>query len=128
MEGIENRIKAVRKSQKLTQAEFGMRIGLKGNTITGYETGLRAPSEAVILSICREFRVSELWLRTGEGEIYASRSEGEEVAAFLGDVLGGDPDFRYEFLTVLSELTPEDWRLLERITDISVKKRKDAGR
>ena len=64
---MEQRIKTIRKSNNLTQTEFGKRIGVKGNTVTNYETGLRIPSEAVILAICREFDVSERWLRTGEG-------------------------------------------------------------
>ena len=67
---MQNRIKALRKSQKLTQTEFGARIGIKGTTVTGYESGNRTPSDAMILSICREFNVSELWLRTGEGEMF----------------------------------------------------------
>ena len=55
---MEQRIKTIRKSNNLTQTEFGKRIGVKGNTVTNYETGLRIPSEAVILAICREFDVS----------------------------------------------------------------------
>ena len=46
---MEQRIKTIRKSNNLTQTEFGKRIGVKGNTVTNYETGLRIPSEAVIL-------------------------------------------------------------------------------
>lgn len=69
---MKERIKAVRKYLKLTQAEFGARIKVKGNTVTGYETGIRSPSDAVINSICREFGVNEQWLRTGEGEMLVS--------------------------------------------------------
>ena len=63
---MKDRIKQVRKSQNLTQTAFGDIIGVKGNTITNYETGLRNPTDAVIKSICREFGVSEEWLRTGK--------------------------------------------------------------
>ena len=83
---MEQRIKTIRKSNNLTQTEFGKRIGVKGNTVTNYETGLRIPSEAVILAICREFDVSERWLRTGEGVMLVERSADEKLAAFLGDV------------------------------------------
>ena len=92
---MEQRIKTIRKSNNLTQTEFGKRIGVKGNTVTNYETGLRIPSEAVILAICREFDVSERWLRTGEGVMLVERSADEKLAAFLGDVLSRGPeDFR----------------------------------
>ena len=34
---MKDRIRAIRKHYDLTQAEFGERIGVKGNTITNYE-------------------------------------------------------------------------------------------
>ena len=67
---LKGRIKAVRKVNKMTQIEFGQKIGIKGNTVTNYETGLRNPSDAIIKSICREFNTNEHWLRTGEGEMF----------------------------------------------------------
>lgn len=62
---MKDRIKQIRKDSKLTQAEFGEKIGVKGNTIGNYELGLRSPTDAVVLSICREFNISEQWLRDG---------------------------------------------------------------
>lgn len=38
---LKNRIKQIRKEKGLTQVEFGEKIGVKGNTVTNYETGLR---------------------------------------------------------------------------------------
>lgn len=67
---LKDRIKELRKSLNLTQVEFATKIGLKGNTITSYETGVRIPSDSVILSICREFRVSYEWLMTGEPPMF----------------------------------------------------------
>ena len=54
------------------------------------------PSEAVIRSICREFNISERWLRTGEGEMEIQR---------------------------LARLTEEEWALLERLATEFVKKK-----
>ena len=115
---MEQRIKTIRKSNNLTQTEFGKRIGVKGNTVTNYETGLRIPSEAVILAICREFDVSERWLRTGEGVMLVERSADEKLAAFLGDVLSRGPeDFRRRCLETLSRLKPEVWYVLEQMIE-----------
>lgn len=66
---IGNRIKEVRKSQNMTQTEFGEKIGVKGNTITGYENGTRRPSDSIINYICLLFDVDQTWLRTGEGKM-----------------------------------------------------------
>lgn len=67
-QNIGKRIKQIRKDHRLTQTEFGEQIGVKGNTITGYENGTRQPSDAVISIICLIFGVDQTWLRTGEGE------------------------------------------------------------
>ena len=67
---IGERIKEVRKALGMNQTDFAARLGSVQNTITGYETGRRVPSNQVIASICREFRVNEDWLRTGAGDMF----------------------------------------------------------
>lgn len=66
---IGERIKELRKALSLTQTAFGERIGLKQNSVALIEAG-RATSDQTIFAICREFRVSEEWLRTGTGEMF----------------------------------------------------------
>lgn len=111
---MNTRIKELRKSLKLTQADFGARVGIKGNTITNYETGIRTPSDAVILSICREFGVSESWLRYGTGEMFVSRSRNEEVAMLVNDIMAdADESFRKRFIAALADLGPEEWKAVE---------------
>lgn len=113
---MNERIKELRRALGFTQTELGAKIGVKGNTITNYEAGLRTPSDAVIFSICREFNVSETWLRNGEGDMFVSLSRDEEIAAFMGDVMAGeDGDFRRRLVSILSRLGPDEWKLLERM-------------
>ena len=68
---MHERIRKLRRTLDLTQKQFGERIGVKGNTIATYELGRSKPIDAVISLICREFKVNERWLRTGEGEMFA---------------------------------------------------------
>lgn len=75
---MKDRIKKIRKDEGLTQVQFGERLGIKGNTITTYETGTRIPSDAIIRAICREFHISEVWLRTGEGEPHIQMDDDAE--------------------------------------------------
>ena len=112
---MQERIREVRKALGYTQSEFGARLGLRGNTITGYETGIRSPSEAVVMSICREFNVSEEWLRYGTGEMFLRRSRSEEISAFLGDVMAAEPDdIRVRLVNVMAHLTADDWAFLAK--------------
>jgi len=80
---MDERMKALRKELGLTQQEFADRLKIKRNTIAKYETGRGEPIDAVIALICREFNVNELWLRTGEGEMFMELSEEDEIAALL---------------------------------------------
>ena len=67
---IGERIKTLRRKIGITQEEFSEKLGTSRNTITNYESGRRTPMDATIKSICREFNVSEDWLRTGEGDMF----------------------------------------------------------
>ena len=69
------RIKILRVTLKLNQTEFGARIGVKTSTVSSLERGVNAISPQVRKSICREFNVSETWLRTGEGEMFVETAE-----------------------------------------------------
>lgn len=108
------RIKEVRKAHGLTQTEFGKKVGVKGNTITCYEKGIREPSNAIIRAIAREFGVDERWLLTGEGEMFRPVSRDAELAAFFEDLQGSTPDFRHQLVSVLSRLSVDEWAMLER--------------
>ena len=108
------RIKKLRKALSLTQQEFAERIGSVQNTITGYETGRRGPSNQVVTLICREFGVNEAWLRTGEGEMFMPKSRTDEISAFVGNILQGESDFRQKFISVLARMTPDEWQILEK--------------
>lgn len=111
---MKSRIKAVRKSASLTQVQFGEKIGVKGNTVTGYETGLRTPTDAVVKAICREFNVNETWLRTGEGEMFAPVDPENQLMEWAGRVLADSSDsFRARFVRMMMGLTDKEWAVLE---------------
>ena len=66
---VGQRIKQVRTGRKLTMEAFGKQIGVTRNSISMIEAGKNNPSDQTIRSICREFNVSETWLRTGTGAV-----------------------------------------------------------
>ena len=107
---MNERIKRIREYYKLTQDEFGKRIGSARNTIANYESGNRSPSNSVVLSICREFNINESWLRSGEGEMFKERSPSVEVGYYVEELLeydgNGNPfyDMIIEMMKKYSEL------------------------
>ena len=67
---MDKRLKQLRKALDLTQQEFADRLNIKRNTIANYETGRNEPVGSIFALICREFGVSEEWLRNGTGEMF----------------------------------------------------------
>lgn len=116
---MHERIKKLRKVLDLTQREFGERIGVKPNTIATYEIGRNEPIDAVISLICREFNVSEHWLRTGEGgdtAMFVERTKDDELSSFMNELMAEESsDFRRRLVTALARLKPEQWDALEAV-------------
>ena len=113
---IGERIKEVRKHLKLTQAEFGERIGVKGNTIATYEIGRNAPVDAIFSLLCREYGVNEIWLRSGEGDMFQAMNEDEELAAYIDEVMNDEQaSFRLSLALEMKNWTPEVWQMIEEI-------------
>ena len=109
MDNIGERLKWLRKDQKLTQQEFADRIGTPRANIGSYETRARTPSEAMISLICREFHVSEAWLRSGVGEMKADMTLQQELALMFADVLASAPDKRSALIAALLAQPPDLW-------------------
>ena len=115
---MNERIKLLRKALELNQTDFGARIGVKQGTVAAYESGARVPLDSVVVSICREFGVSESWLRSGEGEMFLQLSREEEITKFCMSIIR-DPDseFQRQFVSVLVRLEPPQWQLLSDMAD-----------
>lgn len=111
---MNDRIKLVRNSAKLTQQEFADKIGIKRNTVALYETGKSGISDAVVKLICREFNVSESWLRTGEGEMYDLPED--RTAAIVADLLDRDSPTYGLILNILDryqQLDPKSQEVID---------------
>ena len=79
-DSIHERIKFLRKNElKMTQIEFGKRLGSAGPTIVGWEKGDRTPPEATIKLICNEFNVNYDWLVNGVGDIFIENNDSIEL-------------------------------------------------
>lgn len=63
-------LKALRKALKLTQTEFGEKLGVTRSVVKNWEYGAVEPTEMAIRHICNTFQVNEEWLRTGKGVMF----------------------------------------------------------
>ena len=100
----------------MTQQEFADRLHIKRTNIGNYESGVSSPTDSVIALICREFGVSEAWLRYGEGEMFIPMTLDEEIASFIGGIQADiEPTFQKRFISALAKLSPEEWKTIEHI-------------
>ena len=105
---MNNRIKALRKTEGLTLEKFGERIGISNSACSALETGKNNPSEQTIRAICREFRVREEWLRSGEGSMYMQLTPDQERAVFLASVTAGESSPEVNAFIDALKATPND--------------------
>ena len=104
---MNDRIKKLRKTLDLTQQEFAEKLGIKRNTIAQYEIGRNIPIDAVIKSICREFGVSEKWLRDGSGEMFEEIPEEDVYSRAAAEALKNDDALAIEGMKLYYSLSPE---------------------
>ena len=115
---LSHRIKLLRKHFKMTQAEFGTKIGVSRDVINNFENKSVVPSEPVIRLIVHEFGVNRTWLETGEGEMLKDTSPEDEIVCFVRSVLSDESDsFKKRFMTMLASLDEDGWELLAKMAE-----------
>lgn len=86
---MNQRIHTLRKTLKLSQKNFGEKIGLKQNAISYMEKPNATITEQNIRCICSIFNVNENWLRNGQGNMFIENKKKQQ-----------------EFFDIFDELSP----------------------
>ena len=111
---IGERIKHIRKENKLSQVEFAGILKISGQAVSKLESGTNNPSDQTISLICREFGIREEWLRHGEEPMMEEKPRDKALATELEKILTAGPDdFRRKMIAVLVQMPPDWWCLLE---------------
>lgn len=115
---IGERIAMVRKNRGYTLEKFGEAIGIKKGSVSLLERGINTPADRTIFMICNRFRVSEQWLRTGEGDMFKNVTPSEEIKSFLDTLaIAGDENFKKRLILYLAQMEDSDWERLEQVLD-----------
>lgn len=109
---MNDRIKAVRKNARLTQTEFGEKIGATRAMIASYEGGAVVPSDTVLKLISKEFCVSYDWLKTGAGEMIDKTMDVSAIKR-LADTYLSLQDRLQLLVDALIETDPEWYKTLD---------------
>ena len=121
MTTINERIAAVVADSGLTKTAFAQKVNISQGFVSELCSGKSKPSDRTILDICREFRVDEVWLRTGAGEMHRPMSRREEIAAYMADILGGTrSDVEEAVIVAMSRLPSDYWPVAARFLDFLI--------
>ena len=119
LEKISERIKLLRKDLKISQTEFGKRLGVSQSVIANIEGDRLArpdQKEPLYKLICKEFGVNEEWLIYGTSSMY--EYEDDEYARAVAEIAKGDRDAQ-EAIIKYWQLPEEDkkafWNFLRKI-------------
>lgn len=118
---MNERLKLLRKTLKLSQDAFAERIGMKGSSISLLESGGRNITEQVIKSICREFNVDYIWLTTGDSEMFVDTDD--DFIERIDRIMIGEDDARKNLFKALLEASDEDIAAFQRIIDLFASKK-----
>ena len=118
---MNERLKLLRKTLKLSQDAFAERIGMKGSSISLLESGGRNITEQVIKSICREFNVDYIWLTTGDGEMFVDTDA--DFIERIDRIMVGEDDARKNLFKALLEASDEDIAAFQGIIDLFASKK-----
>lgn len=110
---MKDRIKDLRKSLNLTQAEFGDKLGLTHSAISKIESGERDPSDSTLKLICATYNVNYQWLTEGREPMYLT-SEGDElIARYAPNAM----EHMKNAIRTMSTLSDQDWMTLRDLVE-----------
>lgn len=115
---MNQRIKELRKILGLSQEEFAAQLGLTRGAITNIEHNKTEPKPLLVQLICKEFKVNEIWLRTGVGDPFQKKERVQEMTELFADLMNDRPEsFRTRLITALLRFSPDgpEWAALESI-------------
>ena len=110
------RIKSVRKQNKLTQTEFAKSLGASRGMIVNVEMDKISNMTAkkpLLQLICDKYGCRREWLIDGEGEMMQELSREQEIIKAVSEMFTGDDSFTQDIISMLVKLPDEHWGLLE---------------
>lgn len=122
METINERIAWCVKDSNLTKTAFAEKINVSQSFISRLVSGEKVPSDRTIADICREFNISELWLRTGEGEPHIQRDEDEEFLEVMEKIHMSDDDLIKRIIKAYWFMEDDEKAAIRKLIDGFTKK------
>ena len=109
---ISDRFKQMREALGKTQTEFGVGIGVSRSVIKNIEYGVTQPTKLFLTHLCEVYKVNQIWLETGEGEMFDKANQPDETAKLI-ESISDSPAMR-SLLATWAQLSDENKAVFER--------------
>lgn len=106
---MNERIKKLRLELKMTQEEFGKRLGVTRSAISYLESGRSKLTEKMLFLICITFEVNKKWLRDGIGNMFATHTVDEELIRYFATLTIEDNDEKNKYALIVMKLLVDEW-------------------
>lgn len=116
MSTINERIAACIEQSGLTKTAFAERINISQPHVSRLAKD-GTPSDRTIADICREFNVSEPWLRTGEGPMFIELDDDDEFTKVITEIQVSNDDFVKKMLKAYWRLPEEKKAVIRELVD-----------
>lgn len=123
MESINNRISWVIEQSGLTRTAFAERINVSQQHVSRIAKN-GTPSDRTIADICREFNISETWLRTGEGDPNIQVDEDQEFQDVLTQIRLSDDDLIKRIIKAYWYMSDEEKKVIKKLIERFQKEKK----
>lgn len=117
METISERISWCISDSGLTKTAFAERLNVSQPFISKLASGVSSPSDRTIADICREFGISEEWLRTGSGEPHIARDKDENFIRICEEINLSDDDLIKRIIRAYWMLEEEEKAAVRKLID-----------
>lgn len=104
---MRERIRQLRQALKLTQEEFGKKIGVTRGVVANIELDRANISPTLLQHICDVFAVSKDWLENGEGEMFVDLGKDATFENLCTEIAASDDEFLKRVMKAYWELSDD---------------------
>ena len=112
---MKDRISFIIEYFKITKTEFSKAIKVSQGFVSQICSGTSSPSDRTIELICQKYGVSEVWIRTGEGDPFPKTTQAEKIMRFAVQINKGSDEFRKSYVAMLADLSDDGWKGLQEL-------------
>ena len=117
MNTINDRIRALREELGLSQTAFGEPIGLSRDEVKNIEYKKTAPKEITIPLICKEYGVSETWLKDGTDPMHIKKDADDDLEKIFDEIGVSDDEGIKAIVKSYWQLSDSDKAAVRKMVD-----------